>query len=180
MIKNNSGISLPLKITLKNLNNKSETKWINQFKNDTIININSKNKIIINPDKYFSEYNFSNNYSSIEKIKKKTKFVLFRDFKNDLNNQLFYIPTFDYNLYDGLMPGFSFSNSTPIKRSFNYKFEPSYSTKQNELLGTINLKYTNYNSNKNNNLYSVNYFVGASTFHYKDDLSYNTFFPLLY
>jgi len=177
LIKNNSGISLPLKITLKDLNNKSETKWINQFKNDTIINVNSKNKIIINPDKYFSEYNFSNNYSSIEKIKKKTKFVLFRDFKNDLNNQLFYIPTFDYNLYDGLMPGFSFSNSTPIKRSFNYKFEPSYSTKQNELLGTINLKYTNYNSNKNNNLYSVNYFVGASTFHYKDDLSYNTFFP---
>ena len=177
LIKNNSLLSVPLKITLKDDNNNSETRWINQFKNDTIIHVNTKSKIIINPDKYFSEYNFSNNYSSSNKTKKKTKFVLFRDFENNLNNQVYYIPTFDYNLYDGLMPGVSFSNSTPIKRSFTYKFEPSYSTKQNEFLGNINLKYTDYNTNKNSRLYSINYFLGASTFHYKDDLSYNTFFP---
>ncbi len=68
-------------------------------------------------------------------MKKKTKFVLFRDFDNNLNNQVYYIPIFDYNLYDGLMPGVSFSNSTPIKRPFTYKIEPSYSTKQKEFLG---------------------------------------------
>ncbi|MDG1792888.1 MAG: hypothetical protein P8H02_06510 [Flavobacteriaceae bacterium] len=177
LIKNNSLISLPLKIILKDQNNKIETKWLNQFKNDTIINVNSKSKIIINPDKHFSEFNFSNNYSSTLKMKKKTKFVLFRDFDDNVNNQVFYIPIFDYNLYDGLMPGVSFSNSTPIKRPFTYKIEPNYSTKQKEILGNINLKYTDYNTNINNRLYSINYFLGASTFHYKDDLSYNTFFP---
>ena len=177
MIKNNSLISLPLKITLKDQNNKTENKWLNKFKNDTILNVNSNSKIIINPEKYFSEFNFSNNYSSTSKMKKKTKFVLFRDFDNNLNNQVYYIPIFDYNLYDGLMPGVSFSNSTPIKRPFTYKIEPSYSTKQKEFLGNMNLKYTDYNTNKNNSLYSINYFLGASTFHYKDDLSYNTFFP---
>ena len=177
LIKNNSLISMPLKISFTDYNNKTQTKWLNQFKNDTIINVNSKTKINLNPNKYFSEYNFSNNYSSTERIKKKTKFVLFRDFENNLSNQVFYIPIFDYNLYDGLMPGVSFSNSTPIKRSFTYKIEPSFSTKQNEFLGNINLKYTDYNTNKNSGLYSVNYFLGASTFHYKDDLSYNSFFP---
>ena len=177
LIKNNSPISLPLKITLKDQNNKTENKWLNKFKNDTILNVNSNSKIIINPEKYFSEFNFSNNYSSTSKMKKKTKFVLFRDFDNNLNNQVYYIPIFDYNLYDGLMPGVSFSNSTPIKRPFTYKIEPSYSTKQKEFLGNMNLKYTDYNTNKNNSLYSINYFLGASTFHYKDDLSYNTFFP---
>lgn len=177
LIKNNSLISLPLKITLKDQNNKTENKWLNKFKNDTILNVNSNSKIIINPEKYFSEFNFSNNYSSTSKMKKKTKFVLFRDFDNNLNNQVYYIPIFDYNLYDGLMPGVSFSNSTPIKRPFTYKVEPSYSTKQKEFLGNMNLKYTDYNTNKNNSLYSINYFLGASTFHYKDDLSYNTFFP---
>ena len=177
LIKNNSLISLPLKITLKDQNNKTENKWLNKFKNDTILNVNSNSKIIINPEKYFSEFNFSNNYSSTSKMKKKTKFVLFRDFDNNLNNQVYYIPVFDYNLYDGLMPGVSFSNSTPIKRPFTYKIEPSYSTKQKEFLGNMNLKYTDYNTNKNNSLYSINYFLGASTFHYKDDLSYNTFFP---
>ncbi len=177
LIKNNSLISLPLKITLKDQNNKTENKWLNKFKNDTILNVNSNSKIIINPEKYFSEFNFSNNYSSTSKMRKKTKFVLFRDFDNNLNNQVYYIPIFDYNLYDGLMPGVSFSNSTPIKRPFTYKIEPSYSTKQKEFLGNMNLKYTDYNTNKNNSLYSINYFLGASTFHYKDDLSYNTFFP---
>ena len=177
LIKNNSPISLPLKITLKDQNNKTENKWLNKFKNDTILNVNSNSKIIINSEKYFSEFNFSNNYSSTSKMKKKTKFVLFRDFDNNLNNQVYYIPIFDYNLYDGLMPGVSFSNSTPIKRPFTYKIEPSYSTKQKEFLGNMNLKYTDYNTNKNNSLYSINYFLGASTFHYKDDLSYNTFFP---
>jgi len=177
LIKNNSLISLPLKITLKDQNNKTENKWLNKFKNDTILNVNSNSKIIINSEKYFSEFNFSNNYSSTSKMKKKTKFVLFRDFDNNLNNQVYYIPIFDYNLYDGLMPGVSFSNSTPIKRPFTYKIEPSYSTKQKEFLGNMNLKYTDYNTNKNNSLYSINYFLGASTFHYKDDLSYNTFFP---
>ena len=177
LITNNSLISLPLKITLKDQNNKTENKWLNKFKNDTILNVNSNSKIIINPEKYFSEFNFSNNYSSTSKMKKKTKFVLFRDFDNILNNQVYYIPIFDYNLYDGLMPGVSFSNSTPIKRPFTYKIEPSYSTKQKEFLGNMNLKYTDYNTNKNNSLYSINYFLGASTFHYKDDLSYNTFFP---
>ena len=176
LIKNNSLISLPLKITLKDQNNKTENKWLNKFKNDTILNVSSNSKIIINPEKYFSEFNFSNNYSSTSKMKKKTKFVLFRDFDNNLNNQVYYIPIFDYNLYDGLMPGVSFSNSTPIKRPFTYKIEPSYSTKQKEFLGNMNLKYTDYNTNKNNSLYSINYFLGASTFHYKDDLSYNTFF----
>ena len=75
------------------------------------------------------------------------------------------------------MPGISFSNSSVIKKAFNYKVVPYLSTKQNELLGKVNLKYTSYNKNKNTDLFSIDYFLGASTFHYKDDLSYNTFFP---
>ena len=177
LIKNNSSISLPIKITLKDQNNLAKSKWLNKIVNDTIIEVDYKSKLIINPEKYFSETKFSNNYSSTFKIKKKTKFVLFKDFENNFNNQIYYIPLFNYNLYDGLMPGISFSNSSPIKKPFSYKIIPYYSTKQKELLGKINLKYVDYNKNNENNLFSVNYFIGASLFHYKDDLSYNTFFP---
>ena len=177
LIKNNSSISLPIKITLKDQNNSVKSKWLNKIVNDTIIEVDYKSKIIINSDKYFSETKFSNNYSSTFKIKKKTKFVLFKDFENNLNNQIYYIPLFNYNLYDGLMPGISFSNSSPIKKPFLYKIIPYYSTKQKELLGKFNLKYVDYNKNNDSNLFSINYFLGASLFHYKDDLSYNTFFP---
>ena len=176
LISNNSNLNIPIKISLdqQNINN---TFWIQLNKRDTIIKTKNQTTIKINPEKYFSENSFSNNISSTFKNKKKIKFVLFNDFEDNLTTKINYIPLFNYNLYDGIMPGISFSNSSVIKKAFNYKVVPYLSTKQNELLGKINLKYTSYNKNKNTDLFSIDYFLGASTFHYKDDLSYNTFFP---
>ena len=176
LISNNSNLNIPIKISLdqQNINN---TFWIQLNKRDTIIKTKNQTTIKINPEKYFSENSFSNNISSTFKNKKKIKFVLFNDFEDNLTTKINYIPLFNYNLYDGIMPGISFSNSSVIKKSFNYKVVPYLSTKQNELLGKINLKYTSYNKNKNTDLFSIDYFLGASTFHYEDDLSYNTFFP---
>jgi hypothetical protein len=176
LISNNSDLNIPIKISLdqQNINN---TFWIQLNKRDTIIKTKNQTTIKINPEKYFSENIFSNNISSTFKNKKKIKFVLFNDFEDNLTTKINYIPLFNYNLYDGIMPGISFSNSSVIKKPFNYKVVPYLSTKQNELLGKINLKYTSYNKNKNTDLFSIDYFLGASTFHYKDDLSYNTFFP---
>ena len=177
LISNNSDLNIPIKISLdqQNINN---TFWIKLNKrDDTIIKTKNQTTIKINPEKYFSENSFSNNISSTFKNKKKIKFVLFNDFEDNLTTKINYIPLFNYNLYDGIMPGISFSNSSVIKKPFNYKLVPYLSTKQNELLGKVNLKYTSYNKNKNTDLFSIDYFLGASTFHYKDDLSYNTFFP---
>ena len=176
LISNNSDLNIPIKISLdqQNINN---TFWIQLNKRDTIIKTKNQTTIKINPEKYFSENSFSNNISSTFKNKKKIKFVLFNDFEDNSTTKINYIPLFNYNLYDGIMPGISFSNSSVIKKPFNYKIVPYLSTKQNELLGKINLKYTSYNKNKNTDLFSIDYFLGASTFHYKDDLSYNTFFP---
>ena len=176
LISNNSDLNIPIKISLdqQNINN---TFWIQLNKRDTIIKTKNQTTIKINPEKYFSENSFSNNISSTFKNKKKIKFVLFNDFEDNLTTKINYIPLFNYNLYDGIMPGISFSNSSVIKKAFNYKVVPYLSTKQNELLGKINLKYTSYNKNKNTDLFSIDYFLGASTFHYKDDLSYNTFLP---
>ncbi len=176
LISNNSDLNIPIKISLDQQNIKN-TFWIKLNKRDTIIKTKNKTTIKINPEKYFSENSFSNNISSTFKNKKKIKFVLFNDFEDNLTTKINYIPLFNYNLYDGIMPGISFSNSSVIKKAFNYKVVPYLSTKQNELLGKVNLKYTSYNKNKNTDLFSIDYFLGASTFHYKDDLSYNTFFP---
>ena len=176
LISNNSDLNIPIKITLDQQNIKN-TFWIKLNKRDTIIKTKNQTTIKINPEKYFSENSFSNNISSTFKNKKKIKFVLFNDFEDNLTTKINYIPLFNYNLYDGIMPGISFSNSSVIKKAFNYKVVPYLSTKQNELLGKVNLKYTSYNKNKNTDLFSIDYFLGASTFHYKDDLSYNTFFP---
>lgn len=176
LISNTSDLNIPVKIKFTQ-ENKSTNLWLKLNKSDTIIKTKNQTAIEINPDKYFSENKFSNNVSSTFKTKKRLKFVLFNDFEDNMTTKINYIPLFNYNLYDGIMPGFSFSNSSLIKKPFNYKLVPYFSTKQNELLGKINLKYTSYNKNKNSDLFSIDYFLGASIFHYKDDLSYNTFFP---
>jgi hypothetical protein len=176
LISNSTNLKIPIKLSLSQ-NDKSNSFWLNFKEKDTIIETKINSKIKINPNKYFSESNFSNNISSTERFRKKLKFVLFNDFDKEQTIKVNYIPLFNYNLYDGLMPGVSFSNSSIIRKPFIYKIVPYYSTKQNEILGKVNFRYTNYNKNKNNDLFSTDYFFGASTFHYKDDLSYNTFFP---
>ena len=174
-VSNSSNLNIPTKISYKE-NNEIISNWI-QFKKDTILELKGNSQIIVNKDKFFSETNFNNNTSSLNKTRKKIKFVLFNDFDDYKSEKVNYFPLFNYNLYDGIMPGISLSNSSIIKKQFNYKIVPYFSTKQNELLGRFNLRFTDYNQNKNSDLFSVDYFVGASSFHYKDNLSYNTFFP---
>ena len=155
-------MNIPIKISLDQQNIKN-TFWIKLNKRDTIIKTKNQTTIKINPEKYFSENSFSNNISSTFKNKKKIKFVLFNDFEDNLTTKINYIPLFNYNLYDGIMPGISFSNSSVIKKPFNYKVVPYLSTKQNELLGKINLKYTSYNKNKNTDLFSIPFLSKCST-----------------
>lgn len=174
-VSNLSKIAVPTKITFKN-DNEINSHWIH-FKNDTILDPLENSQITVNKDKFFSESNFNNNTSFLDKSRKKIKFVLFNDFDDYKSKKINYMPLFNYNLYDGIMPGISFSNSSIIRKPFNYKIVPYFSTKQKEILGKFNLKFTDYNENKNSDLFSVDYFIGGSTFHYKENLSYDTFFP---
>ena len=146
-VSNLSKIAVPTKITFKN-DNEINSHWIH-FKNDTILDPLENSQITVNKDKFFSESNFNNNTSFLEKNRKKIKFVLFNDFDDYKSKKINYMPLFNYNLYDGIMPGISFSNSSIIRKPFNYKIVPYFSTKQKEILGKFNLKFTDYNENKN-------------------------------
>ena len=151
-VSNLSKIAVPTKITFKN-DNEINNHWIH-FKNDTILDPLENSQITVNKDKFFSESNFNNNTSFLDKRRKKIKFVLFNDFDDYKSKKINYMPLFNYNLYDGIMPGISFSNSSIIRKPFNYKIVPYFSTKQKEILGKFNLKFTDYNENKNSDLFS--------------------------
>ncbi len=169
----------PLKLSFTRDDNVIDEKWL-MFKNkDTLVSFNYRPNtfIEINKDKFVSEISYKNNIASFDKFKKPIKFVLFNDFDNPKKNQVYYMPLINYNLYDGLMPGLRLSNATPVFKPFTYRVSPYFSSKQNKVLGKLNFKYVKYHTNKK--LFSTQYFIGASTFHYKDDLSYTTLFPSL-
>ena len=171
--------SSPVQISLLKKDNVMDEKWVTFNNTDTIVSFNSKlyDFVELNKNRFKNETNFKNNFASFNKYTKPTKFVLFNDFDNIYQRQLNYIPLLGYNLYDGLMPGMTLTNLTLIKKPFGYKFKPFYSSKQKKILGSMSLKYTKYSENKK--LFSTQYFISASTFHYKENLSYSTFFPSL-
>ena len=169
----------PIQISLLKSDNIMDEKWISFDKTDTIVSFETKlyDFIELNKNRFKNETNFKNNFASFKKYNKPFKLVLFNDFDNIYQKQLNYIPLLGYNLYDGLMPGLTLTNLTLIKKPFGYKFKPFYSSKQKNILGSMSLKYTKYSENKK--LFSTQYFLSASTFHYKEKLSYTTFFPSL-
>ncbi len=171
--------NFPLKLSFTNNDKVIDEKWLMFNDNDTVVSFKHRTNtfIEINKDKFVSEISYKNNITSFDKFKKPIKFVLFNDFDNPKKTQVYYMPLINYNLYDGLMPGLRLSNATPIFKPFTYGLSPYFSSKQNKVLGKLNFKYVKYHSNKK--LFSTQYFIGASTFHYKDDLSYTTLFPSL-
>jgi hypothetical protein len=177
--KSNEIINFPTKLSFTENNKIIDEKWLMFKNNDTIVSFKyiPNTFIEINKNKFVSEKSYKNNITSFDKFKKPIKFVLFNDFDNPKKNQIYYMPLVNYNLYDGLMPGLRLSNATPIFKPFTYRVSPYFSSKQNKVLGKLNFKFVKYHTNKK--LFSSQYFLGASTFHYKDNLSYTTFFPSL-
>ena len=175
--KSKDYLNFPILLSFSKNNNVIDEKWLMFKNNDTIVSFENQTKtfIEINKNRFVSESNYNNNISSFENFKKPLKFVLFNDFNDPKKNQIYYTPLFNYNLYDGLMPGVKLSNATPIFKPFTYKISPYYSSKQKDILGKINLKYVKYHDN--NKLFSTQYFIGASTFHYKENLAYTTLYP---
>ena len=176
-LSNNYGSNLPIKLSLIKNSSTVDVKWIKFNKKDTIIyyKSNKYDFIQLNKGKNVNEVNYKNNLVSFNKTNKPYKFIFFNDFENIYQNQIYYMPLFGYNLYDGIMPGISLTNINPVKKIFSYKIKPFYSTKQGNILGSAKINYTKYYQNKK--LFSTQYFLGGSSFHYKDNLSYTTFYP---
>ena len=169
--------NLPIKLSFIKDSEVIDQKWIKLLKKDTIISYKTDkyDYLEINKEKYINEVNYRNNLASFSGKRKPFKFILFNDFENIYYNQIYYMPLFGYNLYDGFMPGISLSNINPIKKVFSYKIKPFYSSKQRSFLGSAQLNYIKYHENKK--LFSTQFFLGGSSFHYKENLSYTTFYP---
>jgi hypothetical protein len=51
-----------------------------------------------------------------------------KDLEDPYYNQILYVPTLTYNLYDGLTPGMRLHNKNPTGKTIYLDVNPSYST----------------------------------------------------
>ncbi|WP_010521737.1 aminopeptidase [Aquimarina agarivorans] len=176
----NKGTSIPVKITGLKKKKISTEKWVPNFEDSLTIGFQKKraNHFVLDYDEYLPEVNRRNNYwKTTGVLNKKIQFRLFQDIEDPKYHQTFLLPVWDFNVYDGFLPGINLFNKSLIRRNFNYNLSPAYGIKSKKILGSFGVGHTH--QFKKTGWYLINFGVSASTFSYAPDLLFRTFTPTI-
>ena len=155
-------------------------QWIEGFKDTKTITIANTgfDKLALNYDTAIPESNLRNNWKSLNGFfgnNKPLQFRLFKDIEDPNYNQIFFMPEFEYNFYDGLSPGLKLYNKTLLSKNFLYKFSPKYAIKSKQIVGSASLSYTDRRENTRNHY--IKYGISGEYYNYAPNLSYTSFSP---
>jgi len=182
-LKNKTQTNVPIPVYGLKDKNVVFKKWIDNFPKDSTYTIprNDADKIVINYKNEAPEFNLRNNWRSLNGFRlnnRPIKFNFMKDLEDPNYNQILYVPTLEYNLYDGLLPGMRFHNKTILDKPFNYDINPTISTKTKNFSGKAFLAATQYF--RNSNLYNIRYVVGGHYLHYAPDAYYTKLAPTIF
>ena len=157
-------------------------QWVDGFKNLKKVTIaaDSADRVALNVKGIVPEYNRRNNYRKVNPFigfNKPVQFKLFQDIENPAKNQVFFMPVFEYNLYDGLTIGAKMYNKTLLSKPFSYKIEPQYGLKSKAIIGGLGFTYTQ--NIEEGNLYAIRYGFSGNTFSYAPDAFYTKYTPFI-
>ena len=179
-VKNTRKNSMP--VSLYGINNDSILfkKWLLPIDSIATVTVPKKDvgKLVLNYEKTIPEYNQRNNYKAVKGLfNRPFQFRLFQDVGDSRYNQVFFMPEFQYNLYDGFVVGPKVYNKTVLPKGFHYKLTPQIGLKSNTIIGSGSLVYTQ-NLDKES-LYSMRYGFAGSYFSYDRDLFYRRYTPFM-
>ncbi|MFT3687294.1 MAG: hypothetical protein QM783_20625 [Phycisphaerales bacterium] len=180
-IKNKTGTDVPISIYGIKDKNVVFKKWYGSIDKDSIYTLprNDAEKIVINYNNEIPEFNRRNNWQSLRPfhLNRPLKFIFFKDLEDPYYNQVVFIPTLEYNLYDGFLPGLRFHNKTILDKPFNFDLNPTISTKTRSLSGKAYLYVNQYY--RDSNLYSMRYIFAGNYLHYAPDAYYTKLAPTI-
>jgi len=142
--------------------------------------IPSKNirRLALNYEEDIPEYNQRNNFKAVTTLlNKPLQFRLFQDVEDPRYTQFFFMPTFKYNLYDGVSAGVQVYNTTLLKKGFRYSVEPHYALRSKTLVGSASVSYLQ--PMEEGNLYSMRYGFAGNYYSYDYGLFYKRFSPYM-
>jgi len=180
-IKNKRGTQAP--ITLFGIDKKDSIlfkKWYGDIDQTRKVRVPREGlkRLVLNYDRVIPEINERDNWKSVEgflSTDRKLKFQFFKDFEDPYYNQIFYVPVFSFNIYDGITTGLRFYNKTFLAKPFIYDLKPAFAFGESALVGSGSLQYRDYV--EHGNMYQIDYYLSGSSFHYADGLRYSTITP---
>ena len=144
----------------------------------TTVPANNVRKLVLNYEEKIPEYNQRNNYKNLHGLlNRPLQFRLFQDVGDPKFNQIFVIPVFEYNLYDGFTIGPKLYNKTALAKAFHYNLSPQYGFRSKKIVGSGSLIYTQ--NFKDNSLFAMRYGIAGSYFSYDKDLFYRRLTPFM-
>ena len=182
-LKNKTETNVPISVYGIKDNNIVYKKWFDTIASDSIYTIprNYADKIVINYKNEVPEYNLRNNWRSLHGFRinnRPIKFNFMKDLEDPYYNQILYVPTLEYNLYDGFLPGFRFHNKTILDKPFIFDVNPTISTKTKSFSGK-GFFYVNQ-FNRDSNLYHIRYMLSGHYLHYAPDANYKKLAPTVF
>jgi hypothetical protein len=182
-LKNKTNVHVP--IPVYGIKNKEVVfkHWIENVSKDSIYRFprNDAEKIVLNYDNEVPEYNLRNNWQSLHGLRlnnRPIKFNFMKDLEDPFYNQILYVPTLEYNFYDGFQPGIRFHNKTILDKPFIFDLNPTFSTKTNNMSGK-GVAYVNQ-YNRESNLYNIRYIISGHYLHYAPDAYYTKINPTIF
>src|SRR5690606_2624120 len=154
--------------------------WTQPFDSITTITIPSENvtRVALNYNGTVPEINKRNNFRRVKTfLNKPFQPRLFRDIEDPKYNQLFFIPVFEYNLYDGLSLGVDIHNKNLLPKNLEYSIHPFYGLRSKTMVGGGNIIYNHFPDD--GKLFSVRYGFSGKYFSYNYDLFYKRFSPFM-
>ncbi len=170
-IKNNGNNNMPISLyglRKKDVVSKTWVLGVNGTKKVKIANENIS-KLVLDYDQNIPEINRRNNYRNLKWIfNKPIQFRILQDIEDPRYSQVFFIPEFEFNVYDGFTLASKFYNKSFIKKNIEYSISPAYGFKSNKLLGSAAIFHRKQLSE--HGLYQIRYGVNGSMFSYAPDL----------
>ncbi|SHF89021.1 hypothetical protein SAMN05444483_103118 [Salegentibacter echinorum] len=155
-------------------------QWIDNVHDTKTLTIPRQDvdRLALNYEKKIPEFNQRDNYKAVTTLlNKPIQFRLLQDIEDPRYSQLFFMPEFSYNLYDGFSMGPKIYNKTVLSKTFNFNIAPKYGFTSKTLVGSASV----YNKHQfeNKELYSIRYGIGGTRYSYGYDLFYTKYTPFL-
>jgi hypothetical protein len=155
-------------------------KWSEPIDSIGIITVPAKDlkQLELNQEGLIAEFNRRNNIKRFGSLfNRPIQFRLFQDAQDHRYNQIFLMPVFKYNLYDGFTTGIKLYNKTLLPKGIHYKLEPQYGFKSKTIIGSGSVQYTNqFDRGK---LRNMRYGISGNYYSYDDGLFYRRFTPFM-
>ena len=179
-IQNNRKSELPVSLYGLNKDEIVYKTWTKPIDSVSSITIPSENirKLALNYEGRMPEYNRRNNFKAVTGLlDKPVQFRLFQDVEDPNYTQFFFMPIFEYNLYDGVSAGLRLYNKTVLPKAVHYSLEPQFGFRSKTLVGRASVSYTQ--RVEQGKLYAMRYGFSGNYYSYDRGLFYKRFTPYI-